>query len=181
VSWGFAHTLRVWDLATGLCSWTLEGHQSGVHGALLLPDGSLLSWTTSVLKVWDPTAGICWRTLEADEDDVITGSLLLPDGAVLSSHSSGTMRIWDLAAGLPKRTLVGHKTYVECPQLLPDGDLLSWSWDGTLRVWPGVWTSTELSTTLPETVHPRRTLGVPRADLTWLSGHVAAIDAEAAR
>jgi WD40 repeat protein len=48
-------TLRVWDVQTGQCQHTLEGHSKSVSSVVFSPDGSQLasgSWDETV-RVWD--------------------------------------------------------------------------------------------------------------------------------
>ncbi len=44
MSWGVDRTLQLWDLATGERR-AFAGHEAPVHGALLLPDERVLSWS----------------------------------------------------------------------------------------------------------------------------------------
>ncbi|MGF6789737.1 DUF4062 domain-containing protein [Paraburkholderia tuberum] len=145
-------TLHVWNLATGANRVTvadrviaaakaLYAHTEAVGGALLLPDGRVLSWSGAwkayTLRIWDFSTGAS-RTLTGHEDAVV-GAMSLPDGQALSWSADRTLRVWDLATGA-SRALTGHKNAVAGALLLPDGQALSWSgggWssDRTLRVW----------------------------------------------
>ena len=72
------HTLRLWDLTSGQ-SRVLDGHSTGVTGALQLADGErVLSWagdlrsTDRTLRLWDLKSGQS-RVLEG-HTDVVTGA-----------------------------------------------------------------------------------------------------------
>ena len=80
--------------------------QDSVHGALLLPDGRVLSWSDDgTLRVWDVATGE-GRALTG-HDGLGHGALLLPDGRVLSWSADRTLRVWDVATG-EGRALTGH-------------------------------------------------------------------------
>ena len=112
---------------------TLLGHGGPVEGALVLPDGRALSWSTeATLRLWDLEAG----TGVPLEGHVgwVHGALVLPDGRALSWSWDGTLRLWDLEAGTGV-PLEGHGAWVQGALVLPDGRALSWSLDATLRLW----------------------------------------------
>ncbi|HEV3076949.1 MAG TPA: hypothetical protein VHB47_21180 [Thermoanaerobaculia bacterium] len=51
-------TLRIWDLATGRTTGTLEGHWSGVYALAVLPDGRVVSGSEDhTLRIWDLATG----------------------------------------------------------------------------------------------------------------------------
>ena len=47
-------TLKVWDVATGKCVATLEGHSGGVRSVAMFPDGRRVvsGSTDNALKFW---------------------------------------------------------------------------------------------------------------------------------
>ncbi len=56
----------MWDLESGRCLRTLEGHSVGVGSVSVTPDGRRAvsgSWDKT-LRVWDLESGRCLRTLE---------------------------------------------------------------------------------------------------------------------
>ena len=59
-------TLKVWDVATGKCVATLEGHSSDVYCVAVFPDGRRVvsGSDDKTLKVWDLATGECVATLE---------------------------------------------------------------------------------------------------------------------
>ncbi|MEI6503204.1 MAG: hypothetical protein WCP21_19510, partial [Armatimonadota bacterium] len=74
-------TLTVWDLATGTCLKTLNGHTDAVKTVAVTPDGQWAvsgSWDNT-LKVWDLATGECLRTLTGHTGKV--GAVAVtPDG-----------------------------------------------------------------------------------------------------
>ena len=56
------NTLKVWNLETGICIHTLEGHTGGVHFGVIHPDGlrAISGSEDSTLKVWNLEPGIAF-------------------------------------------------------------------------------------------------------------------------
>ena len=142
-------------LADGHCDWTwlhrhrrqphaqvspclgvLEGHSKWIEGALVLPDGRILSWSEDeTLRIWDSGSGKCLVVLEGHASAWIEGALVLPDGRILSWAKDATLRIWDSQSGECLAVLKGHLEWVKGALVLPDGRILSWAKDATLRIW----------------------------------------------
>ena len=135
---GHDKTLRVWDLGSGACLRTLEGHSSYVRGVSVTPDGvrAISASEDKTLRVWDLESGACLRTLEGHSHWVM-GVSVTPDGRrAVSASWDQTLRVWDLESGACLRTLVGHRDRVEGVSVTPDGRrAVSASRDKTLRVW----------------------------------------------
>ncbi|KAF4526318.1 hypothetical protein B566_EDAN015471 [Ephemera danica] len=60
-------TIRVWDVGTGLCLFTLVGHDNWVRGLSFHPGGKFLVSASDdkTLRVWDLRNKRCMKTLEA--------------------------------------------------------------------------------------------------------------------
>ena len=70
------NTLKVWDVATGECVATLEGHSGyEVFGVAVFPDGRRVVSASDddTLKVWDVATGKCVATLEGRSGSVRCG------------------------------------------------------------------------------------------------------------
>jgi WD40 repeat protein/ABC-type cobalamin/Fe3+-siderophores transport system ATPase subunit len=121
------------------CETILEGHASGVMGALELTDGRLLSWSYRTLRLWDSQNGRCLVVLEGHSDAglPIGGALELADRRLLSWAPDRTLRLWDSQSGASLAVLQGHTSAVTGALELANGWLLSWSEDGTSRLWNG--------------------------------------------
>ena len=72
VSASVDRTLKVWDVATGKCVATLEGHSKRVKCVAVFPDGRRVvsGSEDKTLKVWDVETGECVATLEGHSDVV---------------------------------------------------------------------------------------------------------------
>ena len=87
---------RLWDVETGACVRTLEGHGHWVNSVCFSPDGKQLASGSAdrTVRLWDVETGACVRTLEGHGDGV--GSLCFsPNGRQLASGSDDrTVRLW---------------------------------------------------------------------------------------
>ncbi len=128
-------TIKVWDLRTGACLRTLEGHAVSVA---LSGDGSTLVSASNdkTIKVWDLSTGACLRTLEGHTNSV-NSVALCGDGITLASGSDdSTIKVWDLRTGDCLRTLKEHTRPVLSVAVSSDGNtLVSASNDKTIKVW----------------------------------------------
>jgi WD40 repeat protein len=61
------HTVRVWDMQTGECQYTLEGHSSAVRKVMFSLDGSRVASDSHdmMVRVWDIASTmelLCYNT-----------------------------------------------------------------------------------------------------------------------
>jgi WD40 repeat protein/serine/threonine protein kinase len=131
--------LRLWDLTSGACLRTLEGHTDRIRSVDLGPDDrtALSSGADGTLRLWEVSTGRCLQTLDGHTDEVETVRLS-PDGQVgLSGSDDRTVKLWDLATGSCLRTLQGHTDQVRSVCFSPDGRSAysGGSFDRTIRHW----------------------------------------------
>jgi WD40 repeat protein len=132
------NNLRIWDLESGACLRTLQGHSAGVTSVSVTPDGRRavsvgFDWT---LRVWDLESGACLRTLEGHRNSVFAVSVTTDGRRAVSGGADNTLRVWDVESGVCLHTFEGHSDTVESVSVTPDGlRAVSGSDDGTLRVW----------------------------------------------
>jgi WD40 repeat protein len=120
LSWSYSGsndwTLRLWDGQNGTCLKALEGHTSLVKGALVLPDGQLLSWShDNTLRLWDRHSGACLDVVAEEQVASHRPEWLYARTEVLNSDSiSGDFFIvGDFFAKMPTRkTHLRHKSIV---------------------------------------------------------------------
>ena len=131
-------TLRIWDMQSGACLYTLKGHSRWVNAVSITPDGRRCVSASGdyTLRVWDLDTGSCLHTLEEHSGEVYAVSIT-PDGQhCISASSDCTLRIWDLASGSRLKILKGHSGGVHAVSITPDGQrCVSASSDCTLRIW----------------------------------------------
>jgi WD40 repeat protein len=75
-------TVRVWDVRSGSCALTLNGHTSAVFALAVLPDGRLASGSGDMtVRVWDVRSGSCALMLSGHTGTVLSLAVL-PDGCL---------------------------------------------------------------------------------------------------
>ncbi len=143
LSGGSDNTLRLWEVATGRCLRTFEGHVAvdlgnhfGVQSVSFSADGrlALSGGGDKTLRLWEVASGRCLRTLEGHTDWVHTVSFS-PDGRLaLSGSSDCTMRLWGVASGRCLRTFEGQIYQVFSVSFSLDGRLALSGGRETLRL-----------------------------------------------
>ncbi|WP_455359445.1 protein kinase domain-containing protein [Streptomyces sp. SYSU K21746] len=130
--------LRLWDVETGACLRTFEGHTNSVHAVCMSADDTMAvsGGSDNTIRLWDAATGRCLRVFEGHTNSV--KSVRISDDArtVLSGARDNTVRLWDVATGRCLRTFEGHTGDVNAVSLSADGRrALSASSDGTVRLW----------------------------------------------
>jgi GTPase SAR1 family protein len=98
VSGSLDETVRVWDVETGNCLATLEGHTGAVWGVAMTADGrrAVSGSNDNTVRVWDVKSGKCLALLEGHTDSV-TGVGVTADGRrAISGAWDNTVRVWEL-------------------------------------------------------------------------------------
>ncbi|MBW2663182.1 MAG: TIR domain-containing protein [Deltaproteobacteria bacterium] len=133
-------TLKVWDLESGQCIFSLIGHSNTVIGIAITPNGKKVvsGSEDQTLKVWDLESGQCIFNLMGHSKSVL-GIAITPDGKkVVSGSEDQTLKVWDLESGQCLATLKGHSSRIGAwgVAITPDGrNIISGSHDGTIKVW----------------------------------------------
>ena len=131
-SWG---EIKIWDLDSGACLQTLNGHLDSIDGLVCLPNGNLVSCSyDKTLNVWDLNSGECLQTLTGHSHYVLC-LVLLNNGHVASGSRDNMIKIWNIEIGECIKTLHGHSLWVWRLEVNVNGELLSCSEDGTIKVW----------------------------------------------
>merc|ERR1719375_2566729 len=139
--------IKIWDLATGVCVATLEGHGDAVRSLAVLAGGRLASASDDwMIKIWDLATHTCVATLEGHEETV-EFLVVLADGRLASASADRMIKIWDLATD-PEwiwrnngwrnlacvATLYGHEE-VWSLAVLEGGRLASGFADQKIKIW----------------------------------------------
>ena len=101
LSASYDKTVRLWDVHSGECLRTFNGHSDGVRSVSFSPDGArMLSGSSDkTVRLWDMHSGECLRTFNGHTDWVMSVSFS-PDGArMLSGSIDNTVRLWDVHSG----------------------------------------------------------------------------------
>jgi WD40 repeat protein len=60
------HTIRLWNLASGVCETKLEGHTGSVSALAVLANGWLASGSgDETIRLWNPASSVCEATRAA--------------------------------------------------------------------------------------------------------------------
>ncbi|KAI0774721.1 WD40 repeat-like protein [Trametes elegans] len=134
VSGGCDKELRVWDVKSGYCIYTLRGHTSTIrclkvlHGRPLAVSGS----RDRTVRVWDVQRGRLLRVLEGHTQSV--RCLDVCGNRVVSGSYDCTCRVWDVDTGACLHVLRGH--FHQIYTVAFDGvRIASGGLDTTVRVW----------------------------------------------
>lgn len=132
------NTVRLWDIESGQCFHTLEGHLDSVWAVAFSEDGQLLASSSDdqTVKLWQLQTGTCIKTLTGFESQVCSVAFS-PDNKILATGSQEQMvQLWDVVTGQRLRTLRGHKHQVWSFVLSPDEKtLVTGSDDNKVRLW----------------------------------------------
>ncbi|KAK7030879.1 hypothetical protein VNI00_013989 [Paramarasmius palmivorus] len=141
--------VKVWDVASGFCIYTLYGHTSTVRCLRVLHEApiAVTGSRDTMLKVWDIKHGRLLHTLAGHADsirslDVVSRCKGKQWEAVAASGSyDRTVRIWSLspAGATCKKVLTGHfsQVYSVVISVEKDGKMkvISGALDTSVRVW----------------------------------------------
>jgi WD40 repeat protein len=104
----FGGHIKVWNIATGVCEMTLNGHTGRVTAIVVIDELRICSCShDETIKVWITSSGLCDRTLE--EPTMINTSrwkthqhldmILLQDGRLFTLIHDGSAKIWNNDTG----------------------------------------------------------------------------------
>jgi WD40 repeat protein len=93
-------TVKIWDVASGHCLQTLEGHSGWVSFVVFSHDSTLIASASfdGTVKIWDAASGLCLQTLEGHSDWVNSVVFSRDSKLVASASFDGTVKIWDAAS-----------------------------------------------------------------------------------
>lgn len=139
--------VRIWRVADGQLTQTLQGHTNWVHTVQFSADGEFIvsGSEDETIRLWDAHTGDCLHVFKGHTSRVWSVAIS-PNSQLLASGSEdATIRLWDLASGDCLQTLQGHSHGVQSVAFASDQILASGSADHTVRLW-NVTTGTCLTT-----------------------------------
>ncbi len=93
--------LRLWEVTTGRCLRTFEGHKATVTSICLGPDGryALSGSLDQTLRLWDVATGHCIRIFNGHKGGVSAICLSADGRFALSGSDDGELWLWEIATG----------------------------------------------------------------------------------
>jgi ankyrin repeat protein len=128
-------SIKLWDLRSGECLRTLEGHADGVYSLAFRGGDQVASGSRdTTIRLWDLTSGATLRVLTGHTYHVHSLAWSRDHRRLLSS--SMDIRLWDADTGHCLRIMDAHTMVIRTVVWSPDESLaLSASHDGTARLW----------------------------------------------
>ncbi|NDC31869.1 MAG: hypothetical protein EBZ58_13255, partial [Bacteroidetes bacterium] len=130
-------SIRIWDVASGKCIDTLNGHSSGVLSVCFSPDGKFIASSSrdGFIKIWDIGSAQCVKSLNK-QPSFVSSVCFSPDGKQLASCGANNIKLWDIENGQCFITLLGHTQWVGSVCFSPSGkQIVSGSDDETTKIW----------------------------------------------
>ncbi|HLX53231.1 MAG TPA: WD40 repeat domain-containing protein, partial [Aquella sp.] len=89
-------TIKIWNIRTGKCDITLEGHTRWIWCIKILSDGRIASGSADrTIKIWNLQTGKCDITLKGHMDFIFCIDEL-PDRRIVSGSGDGIIKIWNM-------------------------------------------------------------------------------------
>jgi WD40 repeat protein len=131
-------TARLWRVAVGEEVHRLEAHDGAVDDACFSPDGRRVATAgfDGKVIVWDARGGEIVALMGLRSGVAAWRVAILPDGSVISTHSDGVLRRWDVDREAMSGTLRGHRRSVRALAVSRDGRrAVTGDDDGTVVMW----------------------------------------------
>jgi WD40 repeat protein len=147
ISASWDETVRIWDIKTGECLQTLQGHTSSIDFSLIHGE-KFISRSYDKILVWDIETGLCIQTVPVTGFDPVW----IFENNILTITYENSIQFWDIATGECKKTfdelLPASSNGKEGKYSLDENDakritslavynnwIISGSKDGTICIW----------------------------------------------
>jgi WD40 repeat protein len=147
VAAGTFKEIRLYDLGSGQVKQTLKDFEGSAKHLTFSADGKTLFSTNAwfgkaEIRLWNVAEGKLLKTLTDSGKVEFTGLGVSSDGKTLATSArlteggfSGQVKIWDVASGTAKQTIVEPKNWINSVALSPDGKLVAAPTQFTISIW----------------------------------------------
>ncbi|KAG2207386.1 hypothetical protein INT47_006861, partial [Mucor saturninus] len=127
-------SLKLWNMDTGECIRTYQGHEAAVNAVQWMDNHIVSASGDRTIRIWNLETGECIKTLVGHSRGVACVDY---DGSkIYSGSSDNTIKIWDAKTGECDYTLVGHTHLVRTIQLDKTANrLVSGCYNGMIKMW----------------------------------------------
>ncbi|KAF9105125.1 hypothetical protein BGX27_009794 [Mortierella sp. AM989] len=136
ISYGDENTVKLWNVESGDCIQTLNGHSGSVHCVAYSPKGDLVASGSddNTVRLWDVETGGCVRTLSGHSGWIVCVAYS-PKGDLVASGSYSTVLLWEVETG-DCLQILSNRSWVECVAFSTKSNQLACGgWSGTLNLW----------------------------------------------
>ena len=134
----YDRTVKLWDIESGTCLNTFEGHTNMVRAVAAVSPTMIVSGSRDkTVRLWDITTGECVQVLIGHTHRVRAVSAV-SQSLVASGASDRTIKLWNVATGACVRTFEGHTDSVNaivCARVRDIETLVSASSDNLIKLW----------------------------------------------
>jgi WD40 repeat protein/GTPase SAR1 family protein len=131
-------TVKIWDIVTGQCLSTLQGHSNRVTSISFSPDGHILASGSDdqTVRLWNVQTYQCLHTLRGHLARIWSVAFSTDGQTLVTGAHDQTIKLWNVGNGQCLKTLQGHTDWVWAVAVSPDGSTLaSSSSDQTVKLW----------------------------------------------
>lgn len=128
--------MRLWDVGSGRCLRTFEGHSEGVRAVCLSADDrfALTDSEDKTMKLWNVGSGRCLRTFEGHSKAIHSISLS-GDCRYALWGGADFLKLWQVSSGRCVRTFKKSRGAISSASLSADGRLVLSGDSNALKVW----------------------------------------------
>ena len=133
----YRNTVKIMDMETGVCLYTLEADLKEEDIMCIHPDGRKLAALINkcIIKIWDTKTGQCVRTFVNRKCD-ITFICFSPNGRnIVTGHSNGIIRSINIKTGVRRLKYLFHREKICSLSFSPNGKLALSSDDNGTQLW----------------------------------------------
>ena len=94
-------TLKIWDIKSGECLKTLQGHNKTISYVLISSNGEYIisADVSNIIKIWNNKSNECLRTIKVHDDNITSIVISENQNKILVICNNYIIKIWDFKNG----------------------------------------------------------------------------------